>query len=344
MRIVITGICGSVGRRVTSHLAARDDVSLVGVDVKAPTGMDEMPIEMHVGDLRTMDLSDALNKADVVVHLASAFVPSRDFTDVGPLDTAATQAVLNAAAKAGVAHLVLLSSAMVYGAWPNNPLPLTEQAPTRPNPGFSFAVHKLKIEELGEAWRRRTAGGSLTVLRPTTALASGDSSWVARTMRIAAGLAADNAPPLQFLHLDDLAAAVCLAAEQRLEGIFNVAPDGWASGEEVRQLTGRLPRLRLPTNVAGNLAEAGWRHRVAPTPPGIVPYTSQPWVVANDRLRAAGWEPGYSNVEAYVVGHTARPWAMISAKRRQELALGVAGGAMAVGIGVASVVSRRWRR
>ena len=56
----------------------------------------------------------------------------------------------------------------------------------------------------------------------------------------------EDDPPAQFLHLDDLAAAVVLAAEQRLDGVYNVAPDGWVAGERVRALAGAVPRLKLP--------------------------------------------------------------------------------------------------
>ena len=37
-----------------------------------------------------------------------------------------------------------------------------------------------------------------------------------------------------------------LAVDRRLDGVFNVAPDGWVAGERVRALTGARPRIRLP--------------------------------------------------------------------------------------------------
>ena len=62
------------------------------------------------------------------------------------------------------------------------------------------------------------------------------------------------------------------------------------------------------------------------------------------RLAAAGWEETSSNEEAYVMGHEASAIESISPRRRQELALGVAG---AVGVGVvvvAGALIRRQRR
>ena len=220
----------------------------------------------------------------------------------------------------------MLSSAMVYGAWPDNPLPLLESAPLRPNPEFSFAVAKAEIERRAARWADEHPTSRLVVLRPTTALASAESSWVARSLRAAAIIdAGENDPPVQFVHLDDLAAAVVAAVRSDLEGAYNVAPDGWVDGETCRELSGRVPRVHLDEDTADRLGRFSWRHRLAPTPPGLTPYTVQPWVVSNDRLKAAGWTPEWSNEEAYVDGTPPKPWATLNAKRRQQLALGAAG-------------------
>jgi UDP-glucose 4-epimerase len=46
--------------------------------------------------------------------------------------------VLGAAAEAGVQRLVFVSSAAVYGAWPDLPDPVPEDTPLRPLPGFAY--------------------------------------------------------------------------------------------------------------------------------------------------------------------------------------------------------------
>ena len=70
----------------------------------------------------------------------------------------------------------------------------------------------------------------------------------------------EDDPPAQFLHLDDLASAVVLAAEQRVStAVYNVAPDGWVAGEHAAGPGRRCSRLKLPdrlTEVIGNLALA----------------------------------------------------------------------------------------
>lgn len=336
MRVVVTGVAGAVGSRVAGSLATDDDYDVVGID---RIGVDTEGLAAHhVGDLRSLDLDELFDGADTIVHLASAY-GRNEFFDASRHDSRAAQLTLDAAARVGAGQVVLMSSAMVYGARAENPIPLTERAPVRPNP-LAFAESKVTIERLGTEWQAAT-GGKLTILRPSTAVASGRSSWVAKSMQLAAGLGSDSDPPLQFLHLDDLAAAVGTLVRSKSAGVYNVAPDGWVRAEEVRSLSGRAPRLPIPSGMADEIVRFSWNRGIVATPPGIMHYATEPWVVSNDRLRGLGWEPHWSNVEAYVDSYDPRPWAMLNAKRRQQIALGGAGAAVA---GVGAVLGYLLRR
>ncbi len=338
MRIVVTGVAGAVGSRVATALAADETIDVVGID-RIGAATDGL-VAHHLGDLRSIDLDEIFEGADTIVHLASAY-GRNEFFDASRHDSRAAQLTLDAAARAGAGQVVLMSSAMVYGARAENPIPLTERAPVRPN-ALAFAENKVTIERLGEEWHRAT-GGKLTVLRPSTAVASGRSSWVAKSMQLAAGLGSDSDPPLQFLHLDDLASAVEVLVRAGAPGVFNVAPNGWVRAEEVRSLSGRAPRLPIPSAVADEIVRFSWNRGIAATPPGIMHYATEPWVVSNDRLRALGWAPSWSNVEAYVDSFDPRPWAMLNAKRRQQIALGGAGVAIAGVAAIARLISQRLR-
>ena len=234
-----------------------------------------------------------------------------------------TAATLAAADAAHADHVVFVSSAMVYGASSNNAVPLTEEAVLRPDVEFVFARQLASAEELVEQWRLARADRSTTVLRPAIAVASDGSSRLATAYVSGLGrrLAEDD-PPSQFLHLDDLAAAIATAVEQRLDGVFNVAPDGWVQGERVRALSGERPRLPLPERAAELVSRLRWRFQRGPIPPGLRSYTLESWVVANGLLRSSGWAPTVTNEQAYVESTESKWWTMISPKRRQELALG----------------------
>jgi hypothetical protein len=119
--------------------------------------------------------------------------------------------------------------------------------------------------------------------------------------------------------------------------VYNVAPDGSIPGERLRALSTAPWRVRLPGGLARLASDLQFRASRGPIPPGLWPYTRYPWLVANDRLRAAGWEPTVTNEQAYVEGTETPWWAMLSPRRKQELALG----AMVVGI-VGLVAGAAW--
>jgi nucleoside-diphosphate-sugar epimerase len=342
--VVLTGSAGALGRRVLDLLAAHPGVGRVValdvVDHRAP--VPEGVVARRV-DLLRDDLAVDVAGCDTLVHLASVFAPER-VSDEASIDVELTRRVLEAARAAGVRSVVLISSATVYGAWPDNPVPLTEDAPLRPNEGFTFATDKVEIEQLAGRLRAEVPGSRVAVLRPTVALAEDERSWVSAALASAAGVqAGDLDPPLQFLHFDDLAGAVVLAAERGLDGAFNVAPDGWIPPDQMKEFV-TLPRPRVPVWVADQLVQWRWRLGLSRTPPEILPWTIHPWVVANDRLRAEGWVPEHTNEEAYVLGTAPGPLDTLSPKRRQELALALAGGAIvATGVGVAALVRRHLR-
>ncbi len=141
----------------------------------------------------------------------------------------------------------------------------------------------------------------------------------------ATGVAIEEAPATQFLHVDDVAEAVTLAARAGLDGVYNVAPAGALPPADLRALAGFGPHVAVPERVRTRLVALGWWLGVTTAPPGLLPYVQHPWVVAADRLRAEGWRPSYANEEAYVAAHQPGPWSMLSPRRRQEIALWVAG-------------------
>lgn len=312
----VAGAEGPLGRRVLAGLAGRDGA----VEVVADPAV-----------------------ADVVVHLGAGDHDTRARRRESVTDGAAD--VLDAAGRGAAAHVILLSSAMVYGAYDNNPVPLTEDSILRPDVEFVYARQLAAVEALTDQWRTMGDGRTATVLRPAVTMAADGTSSVAAAIAAGSGQRFGEAdPPAQFLHLDDLAAAVVLAVERRLDGVYNVAPDGWIEGERVRALTGSRPRIKLPDRFAKALAGLRWRFQRGPIPPGLWPYTRSPWVVANDRLKGEGWRPTVTNEQAYVEGTEARWWTMISPKRRQELSLGAMATVGLIGaIGALSTL-RRWRR
>jgi len=323
--VVLTGATGRVGHRVADLLAGHDVVVVDAVD-----------------DLGRSDVCHSLETAGAVtvVDLGSSDYDTRAARRESATESAAS--TLAIADRVRATAVVFVSSALVYGAATNNPVPLTEDAALRPDVEFVFARQLASAEELVEQWRSTRPGRTTCVLRPAVALAAGGGSRLASALVYGFGRRLAQAdPPSQFLHLDDLAAAVAVGVDQRLDGVFNVAPDGWVPGERVRALSGERPRLPLPERLSELVAGLRWRFVRGPIPPGLLPYTLEPWVISNGRLRETGWVPTVTNEQTYVESTNAPWWTMVSPKRRQELALGggVLGAAVVVLVGV--VIGRR---
>ncbi len=259
--------------------------------------------------------------------------------------TSVAQELLDDATVLAADHLVVISSAMVYGALANNPVPLTEDAVLRPDPTFVYARQLAAAEEAVEVWRSAAPDRRVAMLRPAVPVASHGTSSLARALTAGFGQRfGEGDPGAQFVHHDDVASAAALAVVRRLDGVYNVAPDGSIPGERVRALSGRRLRLPLPERAQQVVDALRWRFQRGPIPPGLRPYTRHPWIVANDKLRSEGWEPGVTNEQAYVEGTEAKWWTMVTPKRRQELALGAMVAGIAVVAIAGAVIGRRWWR
>ena len=207
--VVVTGAAGAVGRRVLARLEQDPGVArVVAIDV-ADVIPGQPKTEQRRLDLALADAPALLKSADTLIHLAFSSRTETNEPEAARVNVETTSRLLDAASASGVDQVVVVSSATVYGAWANNPVPLTEDAPLRPNPEFAYAVHKAQVERLVTDWADAHDEASVAVLRPALALAEDGAGWITRCLMGAAGIrAGDNDPPMQFLHLDDLASAV----------------------------------------------------------------------------------------------------------------------------------------
>jgi nucleoside-diphosphate-sugar epimerase len=312
--IAVTGISGFLGQRLLPLLDASPRVDrVIGLDVRDPARR-ARKLEFHRLDVLGADLTSYVRGADAIVHLAAVVGPMNDEELFARVNVGGTRRVLDTATRAGIAKVVRPSSTAVYGAWANNPVPLTEDAPLRPSPGYLPAIVDAECERLLAEWERTQPGRHAVRLRIAPVVGAGAHSlFAAAALGRAPVRVRGAAPPVQVVHVDDAAAALEVATNADVDGAYNVAADGWLASEDAAAL---LPGRRvpgMPYDVAARVLAAGWSTGLGDAPPSVLPYLANPWVVANDRLKSTGWKPRHSNDEAILlatpVGDTSvLPW------------------------------------
>ena len=171
------------------------------------------------------------------------------------------QTVLTAAAAGGVGRVVLVTSAMVYGARPENPVPLPEDARLSAESDDSVVGDLLEIEHLAERSPRAHLGLEVAVARPAALVGDGVDTLITRHFEAPRLLAVKGfAARWQFCHLDDLVSALELAAVGKVSGAFAVGCEGWLEQEQLEELSGHAQ------DRASGRADV--RHRAAAAPGG----------------------------------------------------------------------------
>ncbi|KAB8171171.1 NAD-dependent epimerase/dehydratase family protein [Streptomyces sp. 3MP-14] len=363
LTVAVTGAAGGLGARLTERL-------LDSPDIRRVLALDERlgeagGAEWHTLDVRDPAIADLLRTSgatrdaedagetepshapvDVLVHLALDLDVESDPAARTAFNVRGTQTVLTAAAAAGVRRVVLCTSAMVYGALPDNDVPLAEDAELRATEDATCVGDLLEIERLAQRAPRAHPGLNVTVLRPAVLVGGTDTALTRYFESPRLLVVAGSRPRWQFCHVDDLVSALEYAVLEKVDGELAVGCDGWLEQEEVEELSG-IRRMELPPSVALGAATRLHRLGLTPSPAGDLAYTMHPWVVSGSRLYEAGWRPTWSNEEvlAELLAEVAGRHTVVGRRLgRKDAAttLGAAGATVAL-VGTAALV-RRARR
>ena len=294
--VAVTGAAGGVGLRVLQELVATGQCKkVVGID----KGRADVPgVTWRRADVRDPALRSRLSGVDTVVHLATDRRPDAPAVERRTVNVRGTDTVLAAAAASGVTRVVLLTSAMVYGATASNPVPLPDDAPMRAEPDLSLVGDWVEMERLAAVTARAHPSMDVVAVRPASVVGAENDALLPRLFEAPRLLAIKDVDAhWQFCHVDDLVDALVWAALRRVDGCLTVASRGWLGQEEVERISG-LRSLVVPAAMAFGAAERLHRIGVLPAPANELHYLAHPWVVGSDRLTAAGWEPSWDNESA----------------------------------------------
>ncbi|MBM3941886.1 MAG: NAD-dependent epimerase/dehydratase family protein [SAR202 cluster bacterium] len=310
--VAVTGASGYIGARLLKHLGEEKELErLVAVDIHP------LPLPVHDVTVYTRDVTspidDALGHHQVttLVHLAFTSRQGRsrkEVRDIRQANLKALHSVLNSCVRVKVNHVLYLSSHTVYGAHPDNPVPLTEDSPLRPLQNFPYGYDKYLCDQVLQTFAEQHPNVRVTILRPCVVLGpSADNDYTRGLLQPWLLAVKGHNPSFQFLHEDDLVRAMSVIIRLGLPGVFNVAGVGEVSYREMTEII-KSKLVDLPSALAAPAARIvrglGMRRDSIASWPDLVRY---PMVINSDKLeQATGYRPWYSSKEALTAFATAK--------------------------------------
>jgi UDP-glucose 4-epimerase len=295
--VIVTGICGRLGRRVARLL--HRERSVVGLD-RRPFPDRPKDIEHFQIDLRRKKTKEVFRNRNIaaLVHLGVMHDPRDSGEDHHTWNLLGFQKLLEAARQYDVPKVVLLSSANVYGPRPDNPQFLTEDAPLLAASAFSEMRDLVELDMLAQSFFWKHPNTETVILRPAHILGTvrnAPSNYL-RLPVVPTLMGFD--PMMQAVHQDDVVAAIRLALKPGARGIFNIAgPQALPLSQAITMLgRGHLP---VPHLLARKMVDRLWKMRLTSFPAPELDFIRYVCMVDDSRAREV---LGYSH--RYDIEHT----------------------------------------
>lgn len=264
MAVLITGICGRLGRLVTRKLHRSTQV--VGIDRRAFEGKPKDVVH-HQVDIRRKKTRDVLRGGDIdaLVHLGTMHDPRRSDEDRHSWNVSGFQNLLEYASQYGVKKVVVLSSANVYGPRPENPQFLTEDAPLLGAQRFSAIRDLMEVDMLAQNFLWKHASIETVVLRPCHILGrvrNAPSNYLRAEHPI---MVMGFDPMVQVVHELDVLRAIELSLQKGRRGIYNIRGPGELPLSKIFQRLGKRPMV-WPEGIAQRALNSLWHSRLVNFP------------------------------------------------------------------------------
>jgi UDP-glucose 4-epimerase len=237
-------------------------------------------------DLRKRSFEDAIRteRPNAILHLGFIRHFRGDDRERHQVNVGGTKLLLDHCLRYGVRQLVILSSGYVYGAFPENPYKLEEDAPLSASRSYPEIRDLVEVDTLASAFIWRTPQVTTSVLRPVNVLGPNVESLVRSYLSLSrVPTVMGFNPMMPFIHEDDLATAICLALDRRLRGVYNVAGPGEVPVHTAIRETGATA-WPVPDPPLSWLFERMFRAGLLPYPAGLLDFLKYPVSLSGERF------------------------------------------------------------
>jgi len=310
LTVAVTGATGEIGKPFVRHLEATAGVGSIRAMARRPFDPSEhgwTRTEFVRGDVTNSDdVARLVKGADVVVHLAFLILGDRKSTRATNLE--GSRKVFDAAVAAGCRRIVYTSSIAAYGFSAGHPPLITEETPPAGTEHFYYSAQKAELEDALAAAvegsgtdtfviRPPFVGGPnahalLLILPPVQMAPKLPAVRLVERLTRLTHLLPDFGVPLQIVHVEDVAAALCIGvAGQGRPGVYNIAAAGELTMTDIADELGWRV-FRLPKAIAHGAAAIQRRLPAAPAMSDWVQSLTVPVIMSTQKAeRELGWRP-----------------------------------------------------
>lgn len=290
-KILLIGIAGGLAQ-MTARLILTEhpDWQILGIDsrdvsrVPPLKGLTALEIKYSRGNFENLFRS---YEFDIVYHLGRISHSKNDDNVLAKridLSVMGTNRILELCERSGIKKVIILSTFHVYGAYPDNSIFLSEEAPLRASIKHPELRDVVEMDQICTNWMWKNQNTiSTVVLRPCNIIGTLIQNTMTRFLSGSISLRPmDYNPFFQFIHEFDMANILYRALDELPTGTYNVAGEEYISLREALDVVGTRA-IPFPMILAGGLNSLLRRLNVE-VPPYLLDYLKFSCLISNHKL------------------------------------------------------------
>jgi len=304
MKVLVTGVAGTLGRLVAMRLIERGH-DVIGID-RRPWADAPESIEMYQYDIRKRPAEDVFRtrRPQAAIHMATVTHLVHKSADRMRVNLYGTRAFIHHCHTYGVKQAILVGRHTYYGAAADSPLYHTEDEPPMSAHTFAELADLVAADLYASSALWRYPEIATCVLRIVYTLGPSKHGTLGSYLRgPTVPLVMGFDPLFHFIHEEDAANAIVTALSRKLHGVYNVSGPSPVPISTIVRAAGRRP---FP--VPATLINLGLRRLALPKlPPAAIDHLKYPIVVDSDAFkRATGYQHRYDERETIDAFRAAR--------------------------------------
>jgi UDP-glucose 4-epimerase len=291
-KILIIGIAGGLAQMTARLILSENpEWEILGIDSRDVSKVPKLPsltaleLKYSRGNFENLFRT---HRFDVVYHLGRLSHASNTHNELAKridLSVMGTNRILDLCERSEVKKVIILSTFHVYGALPDNPIFLNEDAPLRASIKHPELRDVIEMDQMCTTWMWKNQNSiSTVVLRPCNIIGTQIQNSMTRFLAGPIALSPiDYNPFFQFIHEFDMANILYKAMVSIPIGTYNVAGDDFISFRQALDVVG-TKGIPFPMFMASGLNSALRKFKID-VPDYLLDYLKFSCLISNHELK-----------------------------------------------------------